>query len=208
MGGLGSGRPAAWPTTLGDFHRVDLRYLRRHGCLRAGHAGTLRWSRHGRETGWIRFSVEAGAEALWLVYGVRSGADEPWEDVAERVPLVRTAQPLGGERQWLACPACGRRCLVLHGGRRFRCRCCLGVPYGSQHEAPHYRLMHRAQAIRERLGGAEYASLAMPFPPKPKGMHRATYRRLRAEAERCAHASLLAAAERFRLLPNELEGMA
>jgi hypothetical protein len=39
-------------------------------------------------------------------------------------------------------------------------------------------------------------------------MHRATYRRLRAEAERCAHASLLAAAERFGLLPDELEEMA
>jgi hypothetical protein len=39
-------------------------------------------------------------------------------------------------------------------------------------------------------------------------MHRATYRRLRADAERCAHASLLAAAERFGLLPDGLDEMA
>lgn len=83
----------------------------------------------------------------------------------------------------------------------------MGVPYRSQHEGLLYRLMYRAQAIRERLGGAAYASLAMPFPPRPEGMHLATYRRLRAAAERCAHASLVAAAKRFRLLPDALDDM-
>jgi hypothetical protein len=172
-------QPFDLATTLDDFHRVDLRHLRRHGCLQPGYAGSLRWSRCGEQTGWIRFAVEAEATALWLVYRVRSGADEPWEDVAERVPLVRTAQPPGGECLWLACTACGRRCLVLHGGRPFLCRRCVGVPYGSQHEPRHHhRLLRRAQAIRERLGGAAHASMAMPFPSRPKGMHRATYRRL------------------------------
>jgi hypothetical protein len=58
MGGIGSGRHSTWPTTLDDFHGVDLRYLRRHRCLQPGYTGTLRWSRHGRETGWIRFAIE------------------------------------------------------------------------------------------------------------------------------------------------------
>jgi hypothetical protein len=57
MGGLGSGRRPSFPTTLGDLHAVDIRYLRRHGLLEPGHWGSLRWSRAGRETGSIRFAV-------------------------------------------------------------------------------------------------------------------------------------------------------
>ena len=50
MGGLGSGRSSTWPTTLDDFHRVNLHYLRRHGCLEPGYSGSLRWLRCGQET--------------------------------------------------------------------------------------------------------------------------------------------------------------
>lgn len=88
MGGRGSGRTCGWPTTLDDLHRVDLPYLRRHGCLRPGYDGTLRWSRAGHETGSIRFAVES--DRLWLIYRVRRHGEE-WEAVSESVPLVRTA---------------------------------------------------------------------------------------------------------------------
>ena len=39
-----------------------------------------------------------------------------------------------------------------------------------------YRSLHRAQDIRERLGGS--ANMMEPFPEKPKGMHHDTYMRL------------------------------
>ncbi len=39
-----------------------------------------------------------------------------------------------------------------------------------------YRALHKAQAIRERLGGS--ANMTEPFPEKPKGMHFDTYMRL------------------------------
>ena len=39
--------------------------------------------------------------------------------------------------------------------------------------------LHRAQNIRERLGGS--ANMTKPFPEKPKGMHHETYWRLREE---------------------------
>src|SRR3954449_12823560 len=129
MGGLGSGRCPSFPTTLDDLRAVDVRYLRRHGMLEPGRCGTLRWSRAGRETGSIGLGCAGGALAVG--YRCASGVGTEPEDVEERVPLARTAQPLGGERLWFACPGCGRRCAVLYGDRRFRCRCCVGAPYGS-----------------------------------------------------------------------------
>src|SRR3954468_1662186 len=203
MGGLGSGRRPSFPTTLDDLRAVDLRYLRRHGILEPGRGGTLRWSRAGRETGSVQFAV--GQDTLTLTYPVRDRGEEAWPEVVEPVRVSRTAQPFGGERLWFACPGCGRRCGVLYGGRRFHCQRSCAPPYGSQHEAPHERLLRRLQAIRARLGGNEYASLGLPFPPKPKRMRQATYRRRRAEARRYSDAMAAAAAERFGMGPEEFE---
>jgi hypothetical protein len=205
MGGLGSGRRPSFPTTLDDLRAVDLRYLRRHGILEPGRGGVLRWSRAGRETGSVQFAV--GRDTLTLTYRVRDRGEEAWTEVVEPVRLLRTAQPFGGERAWFACPGCSRRCAVLYGGRKFRCRLCVGVPYGSQCEAPHERLLRRVQGLRERLGGSLYASLDLPFPPRPKRMRRATYRRLRARAGRLERAMSMAAAERFGLAAEELDDL-
>jgi hypothetical protein len=38
------------------------------------------------------------------------------------------------------------------------------------------RALHKAQAIRKRLGGS--ANMMEPFPEKPKGMHHDTYMRM------------------------------
>ncbi len=193
MGGRGSGRrPSDFRTTLSDLYRVDLRYLHQQGWLRPGTSGSLRWLHGGQEIGSIRYAV--GHDELRLLYRVRADEAAAWEPVHEPVRLVRTAQPFGGERVWCRCPGCGRRCLVLYGRRRFRCRRCVGLPYASQHAAAHDRLMNRAQDIRERLGGSAYASLVMPFPPKPPWMRWRTYWRLQEEAERCTCAALVAAA--------------
>ena len=76
---------------------------------------------------------------------------------------------------------CGRRVAKLYrAGHLFACRHCLGLVYASQQEIPVRRAMRRAQKIKMRLGGSD--DPLEPFPQKPRGMHRRTYRRLREQA--------------------------
>lgn len=199
MGGIGSGRYSTCPTTLDDFQAIDLRYLRRQKLLSPGYHGSLRWLRGGQETASIRFSV--GTDDVVLSYRTRARGAADWEDVREVVPLLRTAQPLGGERLWFGCPHCRRRCMILYGGRRFLCRRCVGAPYGSQNEDAHDRLLRRAQAIRTRLGGS--GATTEPFPPKPKGMHWKTYDRLERKCKALEGAMWQAAARRFGLTGDD-----
>jgi hypothetical protein len=188
MGGVGSGNWYRFDkkTTADECHGVDVRYLHRHGLLKSGHSFTLRWSRRERETGSIGGSVEGHLrlrpERVILRYRCRSGQGSEWEDVWEPVSLTWTACNFGGERPWFVCPdaGCARRVAVLYGpGRYFLCRHCYDLVYESQRESAMYRVLHKAQAIRERLGGS--ANMIAPFPERLKGMHHETYWRLRDE---------------------------
>jgi hypothetical protein len=186
MGGVGSGNWYRFDkkATTDDCHSVDVRYLHREGLLKQGRWFSLRWSRAGRETGSIRAVVgrDGRPEQVTLLYRHRSGVGGEWEDVQEHVPLSWTACNFGGERPWFVCPGagCGRRVAVLYGpGRHFLCRHCYDLVYESQRENGMYRTLHKAQAIRERLGGS--TNMTKPFPERPKGMHHDTYWRLREE---------------------------
>jgi hypothetical protein len=186
MGGVGSGNWYRFDANLktSECHSVDVRYLHREGLLESGRWFSLRWSRAGRETGSIKGAVEGSGrpERVLLLYRYRSGPGAEWEDVHEPVSLEWTACNFGGQRPWFVCPGdgCSRRVAILYGlGRYFLCRHCYDLVYESQGENGMSRALRRAQAIRERLGGS--ANMTKPFPDKPKGMHWATYERLRWE---------------------------
>jgi hypothetical protein len=183
VGGVGSGNWYRFDkkTTTGECHSVDVRYLHREDLLKSGHRFTLRWSRAGRVTGSIRGAVigDEKPEVVILTYRQRSGSGGEWEDVQEPVSLDWTACNFGGERPWFVCPGsgCGRKVALLYGpGRYFLCRRCYDLTYQSQRDNKMYRALHKAQEIRERLGGS--MNMTKTFPEKPKGMHWKTYEQL------------------------------
>lgn len=89
------------------------------------------------------------------------------------VELLKTHCNYGGYRYWFACPECSRRVGVLYCAGLYVCRHCIGANYQTQLMQPWQRPDARIQAIRKRLGW-RYSM----YQPKPKGMHRATHKRL------------------------------
>ncbi|MDP8900454.1 MAG: hypothetical protein M3N33_04790, partial [Actinomycetota bacterium] len=61
----------------------------------------------------------------------------------------------------------------------FLCRLCQDLSYASQGRVRRTFPLRKAQGIRLRLGGS--LDIRDPFPPRPKGMHRATHARLHDE---------------------------
>ena len=185
MGGLRSGRPSGSGRDKVEACRsIDVNRLHKMGCLRDGWAGGWQWTHEGEKVASINLRAEA--DRLHLSYRVRiAGGD--WEDVAETVDIVRAACRFGGVRPYFICPgvvngvACGRRVAKLHSaGRYFLCRHCYRLAHASQSEDALDRTLRRANKIRQRLGGDP--DMVAPFPPKPKGMWRRTYNRLREQA--------------------------
>lgn len=172
----GSGR-----ATTSGYMGLDVRYLQRNGFLRPGSSSSLRWSRRGEPFGSI--NLRAWDDRVVLSYRTRKHDSEEWSAKEYPVSLEWTRCNYGGERAWLRCPAarCGRRVAILYGGSIFACRRCHNLAYDSQSETRHGRMLLKAQAIREKLGGTP--CVADEFPHKPKGMHWRTYYKLRKKAD-------------------------
>jgi len=183
MGSAGSGNWYRFnkKSTTEECRSLDVRRLRREGLLKPARLFSWSWSRAGREVASIGALVEGhdGPERVVLLFRRTRGPSGEWEDVRECVPLFWTACNFGGERPWFICPGagCGRRVAILYGpGKYFLCRHCYDLVYESKRDNAMYRALHKAQSIRERLGGS--ANMMEPFPEKPKGMHWKTYERL------------------------------
>lgn len=191
MGGAGSGNRWRTGTRQKCEDLLDLRIstLSRHGLLEPGRRASLEWTVGGRPTGAIGILAREGY--LELNYRHR-GPSQEWRDVHKLIALDFTEQHFGGERRWLICPSCARRCAVLFAGEQFSCRVCLNLGYRSQYEDPRFRFLSKARKLRQRLGGS--ANMTLPFPDKPRGMHRATFERLYDEGRTLERAGLRALA--------------
>jgi hypothetical protein len=168
MGGLGSGRPENYTRATVERQRaIDLADLRRWGML--DRPSVIEWSRGGASSGTtIVVPVDAGVRLLFR--------DPEGQLKRQYIEFTTTPTRFGGRRQWFKCPSCGRGCRVIYGRRHLRCRRCMGLRYQSQFESKRWRLDGQAIKLRMRLGGS--ASLRDPFPPKPKHMRWASYKRL------------------------------
>lgn len=165
--------------TAEETKSLDINWLKRKGFLVPGRSCSLNWHCNGELVGEI--GMRAECTSIVLDYRWREWGTE-WEDVTERVLLTSTPCTFGGQRCWFVCPHCSRRARKLFGaGKYFLCRHCYRLAYESQREDRYGRLVRKIQNIRTRLGGSSY--LADPFPPKPKGMHETTYKRLQQKAE-------------------------
>jgi hypothetical protein len=160
---------------------IDLAWLRRRGARDIGYSGHITWSRHGEETASIGYDVVCNGLRLRYRHTPYGGTPQ---DVDEIIHIVTTPVPFGGCRHWFRCPSCNRRCRIVYGGARFRCRVCRCAKYESQYESEPLRLCSRRWRIRKLLedhGGEKWPfGLDDGFPPKPRRMHWKTYRRLEA----------------------------
>ncbi|WP_084419101.1 hypothetical protein [Henriciella litoralis] len=172
MGGYGSGRHARGAGRSDQFHRRDLTDFPRE-WFQHRRTGTLTWSRGDHKTGSIGYRLSPNR--LELHYTVTREGER--QDITECFVMTPTEQPLGGQRWWIECRGCGRRCRVLFGGTYFRCRQCCRLTYESQYERIYAPGVTRAMRVRRKLKGE--MGLAYPFPDRPKGMHWKTYNRLR-----------------------------
>jgi hypothetical protein len=185
MGGFGSTRWALTSTrgTVESTPSLDINRLNRAGCLRPGYLGGWHWTRDGERLADIRLRAEE--QRLIFSYRIRRNGGE-WRDIEQPTPVVWFPCRFGGKRPYFVCPgivngvACGRRASKLYGaGLYFLCRHCYRLASVSQREDNFDRALNRANKIRVRLGGQ--SGMALPFPEKPKGMHRRTYDRLHDE---------------------------
>jgi hypothetical protein len=101
------------------------------------------------------------------------------EIVKYKIPIIYSDCNYGGVRPWFQCPNfnCNKRVGKLFlRGEYFLCRHCFNLAYETKNMSEAFRLLEKAQNIRERPG-AESLSTMDPFPP-PKGMHYKSYFKL------------------------------
>ncbi|TAM17605.1 MAG: hypothetical protein EPN62_19900 [Candidimonas sp.] len=162
----GAGRPGYHHKTF-HFHSIDVRRLQRENNLRAGLCLTCAWK---DDSGKVLSSIGMTVDQKGVTFNYRIN-DQP---VNQYVILVKTACNYGGSRTWFLCPYCQRRCTHVYFGQQVACRKCHRLRYPSQSDDDTGATWRKQRKLEARLGGENYWR-------KPKGMHEATFQRIRQE---------------------------
>jgi hypothetical protein len=163
---FGAGRPAIHDK-VESYLQIDIRRWERNKCVCASGHFREQWHQDGKTVASIDVRVES-ADRLTLIHrwewnGIRQDESFP-------VSLANTPCHFGGERSWFICPHCNQRTATLYlapGG--WQCQKSLGLAYASQSETAFDRLRRKKAKLEEKLNDML----------KPKGMHKATYERLK-----------------------------
>lgn len=197
MGGSGSGNRYRWnkQTTLDDVKRIDIRYMKRRGMLKAGWGGSLNWTRCGEPSGEINYLCYNDHLQLNFRYREHGG---DWQSMEQRITFDRTSCNYGGERLWFLCPRCSKRVgLLCCDGPLFLCRHCYQLPYASQQQGRMDRLIDQKHKLGEQL--FEHYDYGEGW-GKKKGMHWKTYHCLHARYKALERQWLLYMGEHLRML--------
>lgn len=189
MGGRNSGRWYRWDKKgiVENCIRLDINRLVRDGVIALYQYGSRHWVNNDKETASVGYNVEPHGDDLVfrLKYSIPGEREKHKIDLPVR--LEKTPVHFGGERWWFACPGCGRRCGKLYlppQAKYFLCRICHNLNYWCQRADPSLWYLEQSQKIRERLGGS--LCTGDPFPARPKGMHKKTYKKMCMKSNRAA----------------------
>ena len=135
------GRPRYYDT-VEESRQISLPWLRKRGCIKSWHSGTLTWTSSFHESS-IGFEI-----SLWnndsymrLYYATtdRWSGEKTSHDY--RIALIKTPCRFGGNRFWFQCPNCWRKVstLMISSHSKYACRRCLHLTYGSRQRSYHGR---------------------------------------------------------------------
>lgn len=155
---MGSGAWYRWDKklTLNETRRVDIRFMRKQGMLKAGYSGTLSWTCRNESNGGINFTCDE--DFLILSFqSCRNGGE--WEPVKQKIFFDTTPCNYGGTRKWFLCPGCNRRVGILSGQwklfcgqwKLFLCRHCCDLSYISQSQCKLDRQISQKHKLGRRI---------------------------------------------------------
>ncbi len=160
----GAGRPGR-EVKLEDCLRLSVSGMKRQGVLGTPWVG--RWAWPAPRPGKAQSVVEIRTTA----HSVHLSVDSHGRSVRQALMLAQVPNNFGGYRTYLTCPRCSsRRREVYFLDGLFLCRVCHELPYTSQSEDGIDRSWRAERKLELKLG-SRYQ--------RPKGMHQATFRRLR-----------------------------
>lgn len=185
MGGYGSGQRYGRPVAE-EARRIDLAWMIRKGMAVPGGyvSGTLSWSSGGNPAGRIGYRCDMRypeSAELVLQYTITDRTSGEARDYKHRIRLSYTVPHYGGKRWWLHCPVNGQRVGKLYmppGAEAFASRTAWRLGYRSQRVTPRDAVFERLYRVQRKLGCPQGWDEPVC---RPKGMHRRTYERLKAE---------------------------